>query len=47
MRADINIFDYLVILQRYQEQVRQNPAAWLPWTYQETLQSTEKILKAA
>lgn len=47
MRAEINLFDYLVIVQRHQKAVRQNPAAWLPWTYQETLSATEKIQKAA
>lgn len=28
-----NSFDYLTELQRHAEQVRQNPAAWMPWNY--------------
>jgi hypothetical protein len=30
---------YLTALQRHQEQVRENPAAWLPWNYQQQLDS--------
>ena len=28
-----NSFDYLTELQRHAEQVRQTPAAWMPWNY--------------
>ncbi len=32
-----NPFDYLVVLQRRTEDVKANPADWMPWNYQETL----------
>jgi hypothetical protein len=38
MRAEINLFDYLVSVQRHSDLVRKNPAAWLPWNYQDALQ---------
>jgi transposase len=31
--AKINVFDYLVALQRHHERVVQDPAAWMPWNY--------------
>jgi transposase len=31
----INPFDYLVALQRHQDQVAQNPENWMPWNYQD------------
>jgi len=33
----VNAFDYLVALQRHASAVASDPAAWMPWTYQETL----------
>jgi hypothetical protein len=33
----INIFDYLNELQRNQIAVQADPASWLPWNYQDTL----------
>jgi transposase len=33
----VNPFDYLTELQRHAEELRQNPAAWMPWNYRETL----------
>jgi len=33
----INSFDYLTELLRYPEELRQNPAEWMPWNYRETL----------
>jgi transposase len=47
MRAGINLFDYLTILQRHADEVRANPSIWLPWNYLDTLAATEKIKKAA
>lgn len=47
MRADINLFEYLIVLQRHAKSVRLNPAAWLPWNYLEALAATEKIKRAA
>lgn len=35
----INVFDYLVALQQNWFDVGRNPNRWLPWNYQETLQS--------
>lgn len=36
-KNNINIFDYLNVLQRNQQAVWENPASWLPWNYQGTL----------
>ena len=36
--AGVNPFDYLTELQRHATEVRENPAAWLPWNYRETLE---------
>jgi transposase len=33
----INIFDYLNTLQRHKGRVKEAPADWLPWNYQQTL----------
>lgn len=35
--SKINPFDYLVSLQKYSSEVFKNPAAWLPWNYQDTM----------
>jgi len=32
-----NPFDYLTELQRHAEELKQNPSAWMPWNYRETL----------
>lgn len=45
MRAEINLFEYLTVLQRYADKVRANPSAWLPWNYLDTLTATGKIKK--
>jgi hypothetical protein len=37
VRNSINPFDYLTELQRNKRAVKQDPNAWLPWTYQATL----------
>lgn len=36
-RAEINIFEYLLALQKNKASVKANPAAWVPWAYQEQL----------
>ncbi len=43
--ADENPKDYLEVLQKYPQKVRQNPELWLPWNYRETVQmlKTESI----
>lgn len=43
MRAGINLFDYLTVLQRHADKVRANPKIWLPWNYLDALAATEKI----
>jgi hypothetical protein len=35
--AQINVFGYIVALQRHQERVAQDPAAWMPWNYSSAL----------
>ncbi len=42
MRAKVNLFEYLTILQRHQAEVASDPKAWLPWDYQNTLQKITK-----
>jgi len=32
-----NSFDYLTELQRHAEELKQNPSAWMPWNYRDTL----------
>jgi len=41
-KNNVNIFDYLNVLQRNQQAVHANPAAWLPWNYQCTLDNMTK-----
>ena len=38
----INTFDYLVVLQRHSETVKQRPSQWLPWNYLATLEAWDK-----
>ncbi len=35
--AGVNPFEYLTVIQRHSDQLRSDPEAWLPWTYQSTL----------
>jgi hypothetical protein len=37
VRAGKNPFDYLTELQRHRSEVKAQPSAWLPWTYEATL----------
>lgn len=39
--ANINVFEYLIILQRHAQAVKQNPQLWLPWNYENTLQKLD------
>ena len=41
-QAGINAFEYLIVLQRHAEAVRQQPQLWLPWCYVDTLQGLDK-----
>ncbi len=36
-----NPFDYLTELQKHATELAQNPAAWMPWNYRETLQPAD------
>lgn len=37
VQASVNALDYLVAVQEHRQEVRANPSAWLPWTYQAAL----------
>jgi hypothetical protein len=34
---NVNAFDYLTKLLRHTEELKQNPSAWMPWNYRDTL----------
>jgi transposase len=36
-----NPFDYLTQLQKHAAELAQNPAAWMPWNYQEALERAD------
>ena len=40
--AEINVFDYLIVLQRHADEVKRQPESWLPWNYQATLDAQQK-----
>lgn len=40
--ADENVYDYLVALQRHQQQIKKKPEAWLPWNYKNALDAIER-----
>jgi len=33
----VNAFDYLVALQRHNDDVSDNPERWMPWNFSETM----------
>ncbi len=37
----VNAFDYLTELQRHAGELKQNPAAWMPWNYREALAAVD------
>ena len=39
--AGVNAFDYLTRLQQHADAMRENPSAWMPWNYRETLAKIE------
>jgi len=41
-QANVNAFDYLVAMQRHQQDVRHQPDRWLPWNYQQNLDNNHK-----
>ncbi len=40
---NVNPYNYLIAIQKYQEDVRRNPALWLPWLYEEHLKTLQAI----
>jgi transposase len=36
----VNPFDYRTELQQHAEEMKQNPAAWMPWNYRDNLAQT-------
>ena len=42
--AEANPFDYLNELQRHPEDITDDPAAWMPWNYRETLAAADTAL---
>jgi transposase len=45
--ADANPFDYLTELQRHARELADDPSAWMPWNYRETLARTGSLFDAA
>jgi hypothetical protein len=41
-RAGINVYEYLIDIQRYKDQVKENPAAWVPYRYEATIAEIKK-----
>lgn len=41
-QAQENVYDYLQALQKNRKLVKENPAAWLPWVYQESIKALEE-----
>lgn len=41
-QAGINVFEYLIVLQRHAEAVKAQPECWLPWNYQTTLEAEKE-----
>lgn len=37
--AQVNAFEYLIMLQKHEKYVKKHPEVWLPWNYKETLNS--------
>ena len=37
--VDENVYDYLRSLQRYADQIKADPSAWLPWNYRQTIKA--------
>lgn len=41
-QAGVNVFDYLIVLQRHADAVKQQPELWLPWNYQAAVETEKK-----
>jgi hypothetical protein len=44
VKAEVNVFDYFIVLQRYADQVKVNPELFLPWNYTEMLESEYQVI---
>jgi transposase len=40
----VNPYDYLLAVQQYQPDIRQNPRLWLPWVYETRLKELQPVL---
>ena len=43
-RAEVNLFEYLTVLQQNRVKVKANPSLWLPWNYYKQLPTVEEIV---
>jgi transposase len=43
----VNSFDYLTELQKHAEEIAENPSAWMPWNYRETLARSGAVVDSA
>lgn len=39
---NVNPYDFLIVIQEYQEDVRKNPTLWVPWRYYERLKDLQQ-----
>lgn len=42
---NVNPYDYLLAVQQYQSDVRQNPQLWLPWLYETRIKDLQAVLQ--
>ena len=45
--AGENVYDFLMVLQKYKQHLKSNPVAWLPWNYKKTIEAIELAAKNA
>jgi hypothetical protein len=46
-QAGVNAFDYLTVLQRHLDVIRETPTAWMPWNYQASVTMLETGVTSA
>ncbi len=39
---NVNAYDYLTVLQKYEPEIRANPRQWLPWNYKQNFSATQE-----
>ena len=44
-QARVNVYDYLIALQRHRALVKENPSQWMPWNFQATIENIPKKFK--